>query len=207
LTWKNIWKRRDIDLMQKNLPKLSSSDGVLDYRGGQGQVKRKPLKAPFPYFGGKRTIAALAWSRLGDVGNFIEPFAGSLAVLLLRPTPPRIETVNDLDCMVANFWRATQHDPEAVAAYADGPVNEADLHSRHRWLVLSDEARIFRWRMRRNPRYYNAKIAGWWCWGLCCWIGGGWCTEPGNNACGPSGSWSRTCNGGWRWRKNFGREG
>jgi len=139
------------------------------------------LKAPFPYFGGKSRVASLIWERLGEVSNYIEPFAGSLAVLLRRPHPPRVETINDLDCYVANFWRATQHDPEAVAAHADWPVNEADLHARHRWLVLSEPAAEFRQHMRSDPHYYNAQIAGWWCWGLCCWIGGSWCTVPGES--------------------------
>ncbi len=133
------------------------------------------LKAPFPAFGGKSRVAGMIWDRLGDVDNFVEPFANSAAVLLARPHPPRIETVNDLDCYVANFWRATQHDPDAVAAHADGPVNEADLHARHRRLVLSDEAAAFRNAMRTDPDYFDAKVAGWWCWGLCCWIGSGWC--------------------------------
>lgn len=137
-----------------------------------------PLKAPYPWFGGKRRVAAEVWRVLGDVDNYVEPFAGSLAVLLLRPSPPRIETVNDLDCYVANFWRATRSDPEAVAAHADSPVNEVDLHARHRWLVLSDDAKAFRERMRTDPDYYDPKVAGRWCWGLCCWIGSGWCQSP-----------------------------
>jgi hypothetical protein len=135
-----------------------------------------PLKAPFPYFGGKRTVTELVWTRLGDVDNLIEPFCGSAAMLLSRPTAPRIETLNDADCYVANFWRATQGDPGSVAEHADWPVNEADLHARHRWLVLSDEAAAFRARMRTDPDYFDSRIAGWWCWGLCCWIGGGWCS-------------------------------
>jgi site-specific DNA-adenine methylase len=133
------------------------------------------LKAPFPWFGGKSKIAGLVWSRLGDVDNYIEPFAGSVAALLRRPHAPRIETINDLDCYVANFWRATKCDPEAVAEHADNPINEADLHARHRWLVLSDGAAAFREMMRCDPDYYDARIAGWWVWGLCCWIGSGWC--------------------------------
>lgn len=137
------------------------------------------LKAPFPWFGGKSRVAEMIWQRLGDVNNYIEPFAGSLAVLLRRPHPPRVETLNDLDCYVANFWRATQHDPEAVAMHADWPLNETDLHARHRWLVLSDAAGDFRRRMREDPDYYEPRFAGWWCWGLCGWIGGGWCTVPG----------------------------
>lgn len=135
----------------------------------------EPLKAPFPYFGGKSKVAQVVWRYLGNPDNVIEPFFGSGAVLLLRHDPPKVETVNDLDCYVANFWRATQHDPDAVAAFADGPVNEADLHSRHRWLVLSDDAESFRQRMRQDPDYFDPKVAGWWCWGLCCWIGSGWC--------------------------------
>jgi hypothetical protein len=69
-------------------------------------------------------VTRSVWLRLGDVSNYIEPFAGSAAMLLARPHPPRIETLNDYDCMVANFWRATQRDPEAVVEHADGPVNE-----------------------------------------------------------------------------------
>lgn len=55
------------------------------------------IKAPFPWFGGKSRAADLVWRALGpDVSNYIEPFAGSLAVLLARPGGAgKIETVND----------------------------------------------------------------------------------------------------------------
>ena len=131
------------------------------------------LKAPFPWFGGKSRVSHLVWPRFGDVLNYVEPFAGSLAVLLGRPTDPRTETVNDKDAYLANFWRATQADPEAVAHWADWPVNEADLHARHLWLVNQAD---FRERMMTEPDYYDAKIAGWWVWGLSAWIGSGWCS-------------------------------
>ena len=145
-----------------------------------GTVKiRTDLKAPFPYFGGKRPVAELVWSRFGDVANYIEGFCGSAAMLLCRPTEPKVETVNDANAYVANFWRAVQADPEAVAVAADWPVNEADIHARHRWLVLSDGARGNLERVRIDPDFYDAKIAGWWCHGACCWIGSGWCEERG----------------------------
>jgi hypothetical protein len=82
-----------------------------------------------------------------------------------------------LNAFVSNFWRAIQHDPEAVAAHADWPVNETDLHSRHRWLVYSDEARAILQRVRESPDAFDAKVAGWWCWGACMWIGSGWCDQ------------------------------
>jgi DNA adenine methylase len=135
------------------------------------------LKAPFPWFGGKSRVAPLVWSRFGAVRNYVEPFAGSLAVLLGRPTPfAGSETVNDLDCFLANFWRALAADPQAVAEWCDWPVNEADLHARHRWLV--NQTAEFREAMRTDPDYHDAKIAGWWVWGLCQWIGSGWCYHP-----------------------------
>ena len=130
------------------------------------------LKAPFPWFGGKSRAAHLIWPRFGDVPNYVEPFAGSLAVLLRRPTVPKSEIVNDLDCYVANAWRAVQAVPDEVAAYCDWPVNEADLHARHRWLHRQVE---FRERMEHEPDFFDARIAGWWIWGLSCWIGDNFC--------------------------------
>jgi len=118
---------------------------------------------PFPWFGGKSRAASLIWERFGDVPNYVEPFAGSLAVLLSRPSSPGIETVNDLDCYLSNFWRAVQAAPDEVAKWADWPVNEADLHARHRWLRSQEE---FRAKMHQNPDFYDAKIAGWWVWGV-----------------------------------------
>lgn len=133
------------------------------------------MKAPFPWFGGKSRVAHLVWERFGDVPNYVEPFAGSLAVLLGRPTQPRIETVNDIDCYLANFWRATVWAPVEVAAASDWPVNEADLHARHKWLV---DQEAFRERMKTEPEFFDARVAGWWVWGLCQWIGSGWCEHP-----------------------------
>ena len=132
------------------------------------------MKAPFPWFGGKSRVSPLVWDYFGDVANYVERFFGSGAILLGRPTAPGIETVNDLDCMVANFWRALQADPEAVAHYADWPVNEVDQHARHLWLISQAE---FRERMKTDPDFYDPKIAGWWVWGQCIWIGSGWCAK------------------------------
>lgn len=132
------------------------------------------LRAPFPYYGGKSRVASLVWSKLGDVKSFAEPFFGSGAVLLGRPSDHtrQIEVANDKDCYLANFWRAIKADPAAVADHCDWPVNEADLHSRHRWLVDRTE---FREKMMSDPDYFDPQVAGWWVWGISCWIGGGWC--------------------------------
>ena len=120
------------------------------------------------------------WQAFGPhINNYVEPFAGSCAVLLGRPGGPgKIETVNDRDRMIANFWRAVTADPERVAHYANWPVNECDLHARHRWLV--DQLPSMREKMHQDPMFFDALIAGWWVWGICQWIGGGWCVESEN---------------------------
>ena len=95
-------------------------------------MKTETIKAPFPYFGGKSLVAAEVWKRFGQLNNYIEPFCGSLAVLLGRPSPfGAYETVNDKSCMLANFWRAVKYSPEEVAEHCNYPVSEIDLHSRH----------------------------------------------------------------------------
>ena len=136
------------------------------------------LDAPFPCFGGKSRIAPLIWQRFGRVANVVEPFFGSGACLLARPGGAQgTETINDADGFVANFWRALQEAPDEVAEHADHPVNECDLHARHLWLV-SRRGELTE-RLMGDPDWYDAKAAGWWVWGISCWIGGGWCSGKG----------------------------
>jgi DNA adenine methylase len=142
-----------------------------------GASTGETLRAPFPYFGGKSTVASMIWERFGNVANYVEPFAGSLAVLLSRPHPPKIETVNDKDGFIANFWRAVRNAPDEVAKWADWPVNEADLHARHAWLVT--EGRKCIQAVLGNPDGFETQVAGWWLWGICQWIGHGWCSGEG----------------------------
>ncbi len=134
-------------------------------------------KAPFPWFGGKSGACEVVWQAFGDVQNYVEPFAGSAAMLLGAPEGKRIETINDADGFVSNFWRAIHADPEAVAHHADWPCNENDLFSRHSWLVR--HAQGLTDKLHADPDYFDAKIAGWWCWGACNWIGSGWCGGAG----------------------------
>ncbi len=56
-------------------------------------------------------------------------------------------------------------------------VHNCDLHARHLWLVNRREDITDR--LMADPDWYDAKIAGWWVWGLCSWIGSGWCSGQG----------------------------
>ena len=132
----------------------------------------KPLTAPFPYFGGKSRAAALIWPRLGDPSGYVEPFAGSAAVLLARPELKgrRVETLNDMDGWLVNAWRAIQHAPNEVAAYAHGPVTEIDYHARLAWLTDRRTPDLVAW-LEGNPENCDPKAAGWWLYVLACGIG------------------------------------
>lgn len=131
-------------------------------------------KTPFPWFGGKSQAAPLVWALLGDVGHYVEPFFGGGAVLLNRPHPCNrtyySETVNDLDGLVVNAWRAMQWFPEETAAHASWPVTEADKQAR--------QIAVLRWHDEKvmdllagSAEWCDPKMAGWWLYGTCCQIG------------------------------------
>ena len=73
-------------------------------------------------------------------------------------------------------WRAIAWRPDEVAAWADWPLNETDLHARHRWLV--EHGPELRRALDGDPLFFDAKVAGWWLWGIAQWIGSGWCSRP-----------------------------
>lgn len=137
------------------------------------------LKAPFPYFGGKRQAAPLIWGALGDPSGYVEPFAGSAAVLLARPefTGRRVETLNDADGWLVNAWRAIKYAPDEVAKHADGPVTEIDYHARLAWLQGRRDDNLVSW-LEGDPEVYDPKAAGWWLYVMACGIGDLWSSGP-----------------------------
>jgi DNA adenine methylase len=146
--------------------------GANDRSDGSGFER---VKTPFPYIGGKTRVAPEIWRRFGDVKNYVEPFFGGGAVLLNRPGlgSNRIETVNDIDSLLANFWRSLKLHPRKLANVADYPVSELDLHARHSWLMNRREE--IAEKMRADEGWCDPKVAAWWVWGISQWIGGGWC--------------------------------
>jgi DNA adenine methylase len=72
------------------------------------------MKPPVPYFGGKmRTGPAIA-ALLPAHTHYVEPYAGSLAVLFAKQ-PSVHETVNDLDQALVTFWRVLRERPDELA--------------------------------------------------------------------------------------------
>ena len=146
---------------------------------GRWPVGWPELVAPFPYFGGKRRAAPIIWRELGDPAGYVEPFAGSAAVLLARPAfkGRRVETINDADGWLINTWRAIQLDPAGVARHAAGPVSEIDYHARLAWLQERRTDGLVSW-LEGNPEAHDAKAAGWWLFVAACGIGDPWGAGP-----------------------------
>jgi hypothetical protein len=112
------------------------------------------------------------WERLGDPAGYVEPFAGSAAVLLARPAfkGRRVETINDADGWLVNAWRAIQLSSAEVARHAAGPVSEIDYHARLAWLQERRTDELVSW-LEGDPEAHDAKAAGWWLYVVACGIG------------------------------------
>jgi DNA adenine methylase len=123
------------------------------------------VKPPFTYFGGKTAIADRIAALLPAHEHYVEPFAGSLAVLLAKPPSP-METVSDLDGDLMNFWRILRDRPaDLERACALTPHSRAehqlayqpagdDLERARRIWVLLTQGRSGQRSQRTGWRFY-----------------------------------------------------
>lgn len=139
------------------------------------------IKIPFSYFGGKSRVASIIWEKLHNVSNYVEPFCGSLSILLNNPNPAKIETVNDIDHHLVNWWRAVTRDPDTVVKFCDYPVSEVDLHARHQWLLSVTDVE-FKRKMESDPDFFDAKMAAYYVYGKACSIGNNFLLPKGLKA-------------------------
>jgi DNA adenine methylase len=126
------------------------------------------LKPPFTYFGGKLKLAERIADLLPPHQHYIEPFAGSLSVLLAKPPSP-METVNDLDGNLMNFWRMLRDRPDELErACALTPHSRAEYQAcyepatddleraRRVWVNLTQgrggQMKRTGWRFYQDPR-------------------------------------------------------
>jgi DNA adenine methylase len=126
-------------------------------------VDRQALKPPFAYYGGKMTLGPQIAALLPEHDHYVEPFAGSLAVLLAKE-PSRAETVNDLDGDLITFWRILRDEPESLARLALLTPHSRDEYESSRSLVVAanDLERARRvWVRLTQGRSHSMKPTGW----------------------------------------------
>jgi DNA adenine methylase len=92
------------------------------------------MKPPLPYYGGKMTIGPKIAALLPEHLHYVEPYCGSLAVLLAKP-PSSMETVNDIDSDLVTFWRVLRERPEDLAhVCALTPHSRAEFRFCSEWM-------------------------------------------------------------------------
>jgi len=138
-------------------------------------VDRQAVKPPFAYYGGKTTLAPQIAALLPAHEHYVEPFAGSLAVLLAKK-PSRAETVNDLDGDLMTFWRILRDRPEDLqrvceftphsrAEFEGAKVLDGDELERARrvWVRLtqsrSHSMRYSGWKFRKAPLAHTTDLS------------------------------------------------
>jgi site-specific DNA-adenine methylase len=133
------------------------------------------IKQLYTYFGSKKKIVDLVWEYLSDVTCFLEPFAGTAVVAINRPAHVKNVYLNDYDCHIVNVLRACMYKPEELIDYICHPRLELDLHMISDYLSRPSVKTGLREKLMTRLDYCDARMAGWWVWGINHWIGGSWC--------------------------------
>lgn len=127
-------------------------------------MRGHPVKPLVPYHGGKGRIADWIVSLLPPHRVYIEPFAGSAAVLLAK-APSTHEILNDLDGNAVTFYRVLRDRPEdlelacRLTPYARDEFLAADLDDD----TIDDVERARRWWVRTSQSFNHTggKHTGW----------------------------------------------
>lgn len=90
-----------------NQPGWSGSDAV---------TPSPPGRPAFGWYGSKVRLAPRILSLIASIPHrvYVEPYAGSAAVLFAKPRSP-VEIINDIDDQVVNFFRVLRDHPSALA--------------------------------------------------------------------------------------------
>ena len=125
-------------------------------------MDRQVVKPPFAYYGGKTTLAPIIANLLPQHEHYVEPFAGSLAVLLAKK-PSRAETVNDLDGDLVTFWRVLRDQGEELSRRCLLTPHARDEFELSKSLDCTDDLERARrvWVRLVQSRSQSMKPTGW----------------------------------------------
>jgi DNA adenine methylase len=127
------------------------------------------MTATFPYYGGKTSHLRKILPLLGPCAHYCEPFAGSAAVLVARE-PSMIETLNDADGDVVNFWRVLRDDGDRLRQRIEfTPFSRAEFEASVAAIHAPpadplERARLFYVRLGQGRMAKMATTRGQWCW-------------------------------------------
>jgi len=136
-------------------------------------VKNKKKKIAFGWYGGKFSHLDWLLPLLPPTKHFCEPFGGSAAVLINRDPAP-VETYNDLDGEVVNFFRVLRDNPEKLirrialtpfsrqefeyAIEHEGDENLSDLERARLFFIRARQVRTGLAQKASSGRWANCKL-------------------------------------------------
>src|ERR1051326_8935392 len=130
-------------------------------------IRKRKKKIAFGWYGGKFSHLDWLMPLLPETHHYCEPFAGSAAVLLNREPSP-VETYNDIDGEVVNFFKVLRDQPnEIVQALARTPFAREEYYravtGSTRGLSQLERARRFyiRARQTRTGLAQTATLGRW----------------------------------------------
>lgn len=127
----------------------------------------------FPYFGGKSGHAQALLSLFPEQayrGHYVEPFAGSAAILLAKE-PSQLETINDLDNDVVNFFWVLREKPKEflrllqLTPWSREEFNQARTPAKR--LSKLEKARRFYTRVRQGFNALPRMRSNGWKYSIC----------------------------------------
>lgn len=89
-----------------------------------------------PWLGGKRRLAERIFPFFPAHECYVEPFAGGAALFFLRPTPAKVEVLNDINGDLVNLYRVVQHHLE-------------EFVRQFKWALSSRQ--VFKWLQATRP--------------------------------------------------------
>lgn len=98
------------------------------------------MKSPLTYYGGKATLAPEIVPRLHAHARYVEPFCGGAAIFFAK-RPAEMETLNDTNGELINFYRIVQHDFIALEKRIQITLHSRDEHRKAR--VINNNPDMF----------------------------------------------------------------
>ena len=85
------------------------------------------MKTLITYYGGKQMLASLIISLIPEHTVYVEPFAGGGAVFFQKE-PSKTEIINDIDGMIATFYRVMRDDFKLLKKKVDQTLYDRQTH-------------------------------------------------------------------------------